>query len=198
MRIRFILFLFLSLTATAAPIILFSTFGPGNTFDETAYSLGGRYHNYSQAAAFTPAVSATLTQIDLPLEYVYASDARISLMTSVDGRPGVVLESFVITGITALPRIRTVMSVTHPLLTAGTEYWLAGSNTSGFDGRVGWNYSIGTSGMVATKLDTAPWPDATFRTLPAFDVLGEPVPEPASLLMLASGLIALAARRIRA
>lgn len=197
MRIRAFCSLMLasSLAAVAGPVILFDSFGAGQTFDTmAAYSLGGS-NDYSQAAVFTPGVTATLYQIDLPLSYVTSGDAVVWLTTSVDGRPGAVLEEFTITGIGYMPRVFSLMSVTHPLMTAGTQYWIAAHDTAGSGGRVAWYFSTSATGLVTTRYGSNPWESPTTRALPAFDVLGEALPEPTSLAMLALGALTVLGRR---
>jgi len=164
----------------------------------SAWSLGGS-NVYTQAAQFTAAYSAKVTQVDLVLSWVWQSDAIVYLMTDSGGKPGTVLEQYSITGIGKTDRLFSAVSLTHPLLTAGTKYWLAATDSNGSSGRLAWYWSSSTTGTMDVKFGSAAWQATVTQTLPAFDVMGTEIPEPLSLGMIGSGLamLVVAGRRHR-
>jgi len=200
----------LHISAATADVI-FSNFGPDQTFDLFAYGFGQVPTETSRAytaSAFTvPAgPSFQLDDLTLAVSFSMFSTGQPSpqpfdvfvLDNSPTGTPGGIIESFTQT-VTApvSPSLFTITSASHPILAAGSQYWIAlttGSVTFPMIGG-GWvQNSIGDTGPVAQGTDLASLPLLVPGGLrPAFEVDGTlaAVPEPSSALLLGSGLLAL-------
>jgi len=123
---------------------LYNTFGPAESFNSSipgasagAGLLGGfspQEGGITLAEAFTPAVTANLSRVDLGMEYIYGgktigpADLNVTIASDQSGSPGEPIETISLTGVFGgVPNaigIVTAYSVLHPLLTAGTQYWL--------------------------------------------------------------------------
>ena len=86
-------------------------------------------------------------------------------------------------------------SVLHPILQAGTQYWLIADpgNAATVDA---WNFnSIGDTGPHAVSAGGGPFTDGT-NTRGAFEILGTPVPEPSTLALFGLGSLGLVGWRL--
>lgn len=176
------------------------------------------------AMAFTPTGDYTLDALQIVLlgPSVGTHFANVQLMSDAGGLPGTVLESFQVvlpgssfdpatvnTGNVLLAMPVVINSTLHPLLASGAQYWLsAGTDPNGSGMWVmsgvlptGLNGSVGPA---AALRDDGTWVSAAVNpangsTLGSFAVEGTPaaVPEPATLLLLGSGIGVLARRGVR-
>lgn len=121
-------------------------------------------------------------------------------MTSSGGVPGNVIEIITLTN--AVPPfgsggIVVANSALRPVLTLGTQYWLV-AFPSDPNVSMAWNLTFNDLSTPGLFIDdsvslSGPWRSASGPAA-AFQINGEPVPEPATMLLLGSGLVMLGAR----
>jgi hypothetical protein len=87
-------------------------------------------------------------------------------------------------------------STTHPVLSAGQQYWLVASMVDPTATAYWWTPNSGDLGLNAASFDGGPF---FVQALPrgAFEIDGAAVPEPASVLLCGIGAVTLAARSLR-
>jgi hypothetical protein len=122
------------LVPTTAQVVVFNSFGPGNTYNSgilwavSGASTSAGYRG--QAEFFTPGISGYLSSILLATGRV--SGSRYSnfyiAQDNGSGIPGTILESF--TSVQNANGLLTLNSTVQPLLQAGTEYWLCDEPTA--------------------------------------------------------------------
>jgi len=179
-----------------APVVssgqtIFNTFGPAETFNSAvpgasvgAGTLGGfPAGGITLAVAFTPAVSANLSRVDLGMQYVYvaakstgAPNLNVTIASDDSGSPGAAVETIAVTGaLSGIPNavgIVSANSVSQPFLTAGTRYWLIVAPPDLRDTTFDWYLNSQGVELPSTDGSTgtfeAPYPN----TAPVFAVFG--------------------------
>ncbi len=202
-----------------ADTVVFSNFGPGFSYDGVegnpignAFTFDGSV--YAEGDTFKPTTTTTLKSIDIALSCVATGlcpdSFTVELTANSADAPGAVIESFTVSG-TSLAAQGSVnppvllSSVLNPTLTAGTQYWVAvlsdsndsiswGLNTTGDTSDQAQSYDGGASYFSPSGVT----PGAYQINAPSAVVVGQ-TPEPASLVLLASGMLSMlpAVRRRR-
>ena len=175
--------------------VIFNDFGTGDAFQGgTGLTIAGAASTVGstdiQGATFTAGVTANLGEIDVAFFYAQGS-GKFNLGLYADdgqGAPGTLLESIQAIGPApaGLGELIAASSSLHPLLTAGTNYWLIASPSDPASW-VGWNFnSAGATGTGYLNIDGDPFtlPD---QVLPTFRLIGASVPEPSSMALLGLG-----------
>ena len=190
------LLLFIASEARADTIV-FSNFGPGMTFNQTqGLSITGSnlFGGVIFAHAFTPSETVTFSSAQVAMLLVAEPNTfQVLLMTSSGGLPAEILETITVTAPT-FPGIVSANSALHPVLTSGTQYWLAvfapEPNTFGI-----WNLALNDFSTPQARgftSPTGPWVVGNVNRT-AFQINGEPIPEPSTMLLLGTGLATLGA-----
>ena len=141
-----------------ASTIVYSTFGPGDTYDENSgWTIGGS-GVWVQGLQFTPAENAVVQTIEIAAFRLAGGAAvNVSLMTDASDRPGSVLETVPICCFGDVASIGLANSVVWPLLTGGTKYWLVVSPIAAGDA-FGWNRNLDLPGALNVQQSMGgPW-----------------------------------------
>jgi hypothetical protein len=183
--------------------IIFTNFGPGDTYNQSSGGTltGSGFGGPNEVAvAFKPAVSEFLSTIELPVGAIIGNELDVSLDSSLLGAPGGLIESFHFSGAMGpfgSDVVLTANSALHPLLSAGTQYWVVASVPSASGDFAAWNLnSIGGMTTAVQGSGSGFWAPLGFDT-PTMRVTGTDVPEPSSIVLLCSVLVAGIALRKR-
>ncbi len=176
----------------AATII--STFGPGDSYAATSRPFVVLPNNtLAYAVSFTPSADYVLQSIRLALQS--AAQIQVEIREGADP-DGTLIESVFDSfaqGILTLP------SVTNPVLSKGTQYWLvARSPGLSFPDTAWFENDQGLTGY-SVKPNAQPWVTSTNAT-PAFEITGTSrvvVPEPSTWALAVLAGVVLGARRLQ-
>lgn len=179
---------------------LFSNLNAGNSSEGSSTIIGGstNFFNSTVGADFTVTGSdAALETIDLVVGGFSMDPNAVSVTLRADaaGAPGAALETLTYSGNFGDRSTISLSSLTHPLLSVGSTYWLTVTSATP-DKAILWaNNSTGDdrNGLIDYGSDGSYDPSADVN--PAFRITGT-VPEPAALLGAALGATLLRRRRL--
>jgi hypothetical protein len=194
---------------TARGGIIFSTFGPGNSY--SACCGFGNVAPTRMAYPFIvlPNQNFIFNGAALALSQGIGSTnaVDISLATDASDQPGAVLETFHLmnalgpAGANNPPVL--VNSLLNPLLLAGAQYWLIETPSVSGNG-VNWltAFIVPNPAQRATSDGAGPWTVSTVASISnpgAFSISGtaSPTPEPSTIMLFAIGLLILGAASLR-
>ena len=194
-------------TSTANAAIVFSNFGPGDTFGNTGRVLEGpavgSIGDVNQAASFTVGpTDFMLTDVSLGIfvrdsPVVGTGPIDVLLAADAGGVPGATLRTLPINVNSTGKQVITVVDDGSQMLDANTTYWIVADAEGGFSGS--WNFnSTGDIGPTAGQTEGFPWNPRPMDDRYALRVEGRAVPEPASCVFLVLGSLGmLALRQVR-
>jgi hypothetical protein len=188
--------LFTGPAVSRADILLFSNFGPGLSYDTGDANLVGNAfdgNNYAEGDTFTPTTSGGLSSITIALSCFGSGSCpdnfTVSLTRNASGAPASALESFTVSGASlgifgANNPPLVLDSLLHPLLTAGTQYWV--TVRSDLNDSIAWNWnSTGDASDQAISADGgATWFAPSGLTPGAYKV--NATPEPAGVVLFST------------
>ena len=184
-------------SASASTVTVYSDFGAGNSYNTlSGWVISGpsaTVGSFEDAFPFTPSGDFSFVSANIgELLESGTNGITVTLAANNSGTPGAAIESLTAVG-SPNKFVSTIVeadSVTHPELHSGVEYWLVVSTTGSNVVQWDWN-SIGVTGDWQEHNGGA-WSHNT-SAAGAFSINGTPivpVPEPASLVMFASGILA--------
>lgn len=196
-----VIYLTLAVSVARADVV-YSNFGPGDTFETVAYVISGPdnpyFGSFIRAVAFTPSQGYLLDSVDVVLRNHQDGPRSYDVIISEDagGEPGSSLEQVTI----AVPDTRAFLTATFAqtsVLRANEQYWLWVTPRGVADGVWHFNAINDTQGMVISSNEGTSWTPVDPVRRPVFRVSGTPVPEPTSVMYCITAFGILLPRSVR-
>ena len=198
----------LAITGQATAVPIYSTFGPGNSYDPVfAYDIGSPGYNWDRGEQFMYSCpqsrSCTLDSIEIALRQVYidctpvgVNKIDVSLMTDAGGKPGTLIEGWsFVNQLDINAQILMGTSVLHPVLNPDTPYWLVASAPDSSTWAEWLKSSPVVLGTHGRKLGSDPWEIYNNITQGAFRInatcieIPPRVPAPGALILGGIGML---------
>lgn len=177
--------------SAARASMLYSTLGPGDSFDVNERY--GVFQEHRQAVPFTvTGADYSFTSVELGL--LVDGSVNVLLMSDANGLPGGVIESMTIQ---ASSNLKLATSLLRPTLNDGVKYWIAPRPIASSE--AGWNFSSPAvlGSFASSQSGGVSWfTTRSTAILPALRVNGDrltaSVPEPGSLTLALLGVLGFA------
>lgn len=199
--------LFAAAVEARASVIIYDTFGPSNTFNNTTGLIVGRNSQglaIEQGSTFTVPgnVPLKLDSILVAAAYVQGSINRVDFNLRADstGEPGAILDTLSISNLAGVTgyKLRSTTSSGNLVLQPGQAYWITGNAPSGT--QITWMGSLLTGHLEnrAVKFGNDPWIVYTENGfVGAVRLTGIPIPEPTTLTLTTLAIYLSTTRRHR-
>jgi len=125
-------------------------------------------------------------------EGLAGSTAFFSINVDNEGKPGDALATIKMTGITTSQQVVSTTFTEEVILNSDSVYWLVGGTQQG---QVNWSLGENVFGTAAYRVSQGEWTILSNSNVSAYAILGSPVPEPATLLLLGLGGLTLLRKR---
>jgi hypothetical protein len=176
--------------------VVYSTFAPGDVFNLS----GGAAINNGQWVANQFTVTGNdyqFGQLEIAggcIASIGPNEFDLSIRADNAGLPGTIMESFTVSLPVSFTDKLSVNSTTHPLLEDGSSYWVVlGSSTNAYGW---WSQNGDIHSIIATSGDGGSSFTANEgENVNMYRVYGTVVPEPSELMLVFTGLCALAGTR---
>ena len=120
--------------------------------------------------------------------------ANFSIWSDNGGVPGLPIGTFEPLPVSAIQQVLTTMMSQLTVLNSNTSYWLVAQTSAD---QLNWNMAPNASGMRGYRYVWGPWTTDPYAQLPAYAILGTPIPEPMSVFLFCGALLGIRMDRRR-